>query len=475
MTGASDPGGSDESDPVPSNGSDPVPSNGSDPVPSRRSVLAACGAGMAALAGCSSVGIGTSDGGEERRYDADRLAEIGRRDLPARPVAFPVAVTDEMIGRHRDRARELLADVPETPSVPNGVVTRRLRDLRDEVVEALEPEANGEDVSGPTTPLDRLDRARGVRADAAEFVSAYRAATGNLDPGNIEEGRNDLRSAVTAFEADWEYRGTDPASALVVHEELETLVGIARRNAEASPPVPGTPIAEVFEVGEIVHDLENGRGSLEDANRLRERYLAETPDPRSFRSTFTVAADRLHRPGLVRTERIHEYVEAGPDDLPFERSLDGTPALQLFDDARRELRFNRTNASGAREQREYATAVIAGGRTIASVRAFETVIDAIEAGKYERPETVDRVATEREGAVAALSDAWETSPATLSVELAEPAFDALRSGHWHLDRGGESAHDVDEVFASFAFAKYLAEVVPDVLDTTLRTLENARG
>jgi len=178
---------------------------------------------------------------------------------------------------------------------------------------------------------------------------------------------------------------------------------------------------------------------------------------------------------LVSSDGLVPFEHHPADDLPFERSLDGTPALQLFDDARRELRFNRTNASGAREQREYATAVIAGGRTIASVRAFETVIDAIEAGKYERPETVDRVATEREGAVAALSDAWETSPATLSVELAEPAFDALRSGHWHLDRGGESAHDVDEVFASFAFAKYLAEVVPDVLDTTLRTLENARG
>jgi hypothetical protein len=38
-----------------------------------------------------------------------------------------------------------------------------------------------------------------------------------------------------------------------------------------------------------------------------------------------------------------------------------------------------------------------------------------------------------------------------------------------------STHDVDEVFASFAFATFLAEVVPDVLDTTLRTLENARG
>jgi hypothetical protein len=323
--------------------------------------------------------------------------------------------------------------------------------------------------------VNRLSRARGVRAEAAEFVAAYHAATGTLDPENVENGRNDLRSAVTAFEADWEYRGNDPASALVVHQELETLVGIARRNAEASPPVPGTPTADVFEVGEIVHDLENGRGSLEDANRLRERYLAESPDPRSFRSTFTVAADRLNRPRLVRDERINEYVEAGPDDLPFERSLDGTPALQLFDDARRELRFNRTDASDAREQRQYASAVIAGARTIASVRAFETVIDAIEAGEYERPENVDRVAAEREDAVAALSEAWENAPASLSVEIADPAFDALRSGHWHLDRGGVSTHDVDEVFASFAFATFLAEVVPDVLDTTLRTLENARG
>jgi hypothetical protein len=434
---------------------------------SRRAVLAACGAGMAALAGCSSVGIG-GDGDDEPAYDRGRVDEIARKEVPTRPDAFPVTVTDGMVDRHHDRARELLDAVPPRPTVPNGAITKRLRDMREAVATAVPDPGSDETVDrrGP----ERLGRPRHVRADAAELLGAYRAATGEMDPEWVADRREGLRSDLRAFEREWTYRGSDPADAMVVHAELEGYRDRVRRSAEAWPPVPDDPVAAPLDVGEIVRRVEAGRATLADATRLRERYLTELEDPRSFRSTMTVAAHRIHRRSSFAGRRIEEYARGGPDDLPFDRSLEGTPAIHFFDELQADVRHEGENANEDRRAGNHARATLASARRLAGVRAFETVFDGIEADKYGTPDDADRVAEARAAALEALQAAWETTPVPLSVDVTYPAHDAFRWGHRKLDGSRGASSSVNEALASFVYARLYAEEVPAVVDTVQNVL-----
>lgn len=423
------------------------------PYRSRRSVLAACGAGLAALAGCSAVDATLGDG-EEREYDAGALAALGG-EVPTRPDAFPVRVGEEEVERHYDRARELLAAVPERPEVPNGAVAERLRDRRERAVGRLEdrPEL-------PTGPR-RLDAARRVRGDAAEVEGAYRAAVGETGRGTVAGRRAELRSDLHSFESEWDYRGGEPSAALVVHAELERLRGTVRRSAEAWPPFPADPAADVFRVGEIVEDLEDGRAALTDAERLRTRYVAGTADPRSFRPAITAASHRLERRASWRRRNVHGALDR-PAREAFDRSVEGTPAEHLYSEARQHAR-RAADDEGTRRTGEHATATLGRATDLAGLRAFEAVVDAVEAGGYGPPEDADRVATAREEAVAALREAWATDPAPVSVEVAEAAHRAIWEGDRRLERTDGRAHEVDAAFASFAYAGLYAEAVPDVV------------
>lgn len=435
---------------------------------SRRSVLATCCAGMAGLAGCSSVGIG-GNGDDEPEYDRNRLGEIARKEIPARPEAFPVTVTDGMVARHYDRARELLDAVPSRPTVPNGEVTKRLRDMREEVATAVADSEPDEDRE--RRGAERLDRARHDRSDAAELLGAYRAATGELDPEWVADRRTRLRSDLRSFEREWTYRAGDPADALVVHAALEGYCDRVRRSAEAWPPVPADPVTAPLDVGEIVRGVEGGRATLSDATRLRDRYVATLDDPRSVRAAITAAAHRIHRRSSFAGRRMEEYARGGPDDLPFDRSLEGTPAIHFFDELQADVRYEGESAEEDRRVGNYASATLSSARRLAGVRAFETVFDGIEAGKYETPEDAERVADARETAVEAVETAWQTSPTAVSVDVTYPAHDAVRWGHRKLDgsRGGRSA--VNEALASFVYARLYAEAVPDVLETVRNVLK----
>jgi len=427
---------------------------------SRRAVLSACGAGLAALAGCADLDV--TGGGETPAYDPDRLRTVAEQGAPSRRDAFPVAVTDEDRERHYDRGRSLVETIPERPEVPNGVVARRLREEREHVLEHLGESPDAE------TGLGRLSEARGVRADAAEANGAYRAATGEIDAESVPRRREELRAALRRFEADWAYRGGDPATALVVGAELEDLTGAGRSDAEAWPPFPEDPVADVFGAGEVVRTVESGEATLEDAERLRARYL-DGIDARPYRAAITVAAHRLDRRASRESRRLDEYLDASREDAPFGRDIEDVPAGSLYRRAR--VRLEDDASRGERRAGNHAMAALTSARRLADARTFDAVIDAIRGGEYGPPEDADRVVTAREEAVAALETAWATEPTAVSAELAWPAHDALTNGHRNLERTDGHEHDVHQALGWFAFARLYAEAVPGAVEAVLDALD----
>ena len=422
---------------------------------SRRSVLAACGAGLAALAGCAGVDVGLGED-EAREYDPEALARLADGADPTAPKAFPVRVPDGTVERHYDRARELLAAVPERPDVPNGVIAERLREEREHAAERLEERADA------PTGLERLEDARYARGEAAEVNGAYRAAVGEIDREEVTERRSALRAGRLEFEAEWDYRGDDPARALVVHAELERFVEDARRDAEAWPPFPDDPQEDVFRGGEVVGEVERGWAALGDAVRLRSRYVEGTTDPQSYRSAITAAAGRLELRTTDHRRRLHGYLDRRASEA-FDRSVEGTPAEYLYHEARQRARGAAEGAEEARRAGDHATATLRNATEVAGLRAFDEVVDAIGDGEYGPPEDADRIAAAHEDAVATLREAWGADPVPVSVELTRPARDSLQDArYWLADADGD-VRAVDRAYANLVYARLYAEGVPEAV------------
>jgi hypothetical protein len=441
---------------------------------SRRAVLSACGAGLAALAGCSDVDV--LDRGHEPEYDTDRLVAVGEASVPTPPSAFPVAVPHGMVERHRDRALELVERVPEDPDVPNGVVADRLREDRERVLEDLGEAGEGDDPSDDhhngepgdpvDRPLERLNEARSVRERAGEVEAAYRAATGDVAGGAIAERRERLRADMLEFERDWTYRGDDPASALVVHRWLETLRRAVRRGTEPERAFPDDPAAGVFSVGDIVGDLEAGQAALSDADRLRVTYREGLSDPRQYRAAFPVATRRMK---FHSREGLHRVDSLDPEEPPFDRSIEGAAAGRVYRDAAHAVEYRREDVHEARDRGDLADALVAAGITLASLRALDSIVAAIDERELDDPDDAEDVAAARQQAVDALETAWTTAPTVLAVELARPAYHYLRDGtdylrgHFHHDDDDPDARDARRAYASFVRAVHYAEAVPETV------------
>lgn len=169
------------------------------------------------------------------------------------------------------------------------------------------------------------------------------------------------------------------------------------------------------------------------------RYLDGVADPTSYREVFTVAAHELDYGDMDASRRVHEYFEDEYQaaELPFERSLEDTPAFELYLHAGLRADDERgRRADSFRRAGQYASATLYEARSLVSLRAFEEVIDAIDAGEYGPPGVADRLATEREAAVAALTAAWNTKPSPVTNAVALPARNTLERGIRKLELVG---------------------------------------
>jgi hypothetical protein len=470
------------------------------PTLSRRTLLSGCVAGVASLAGCGgietvgdtgSAGRGGGAGNTETpTYDTGRLRTLGYANGPTAPPAFPAEIEPAVVERHYERARALLDDVPEEPSVPNEAVTEELRQQADRVADLVnsgadetDAEAGGEtsgetggetsgetggetsgETGGETTvTLAELERARRVRREVAELWGAYRAATGNTSREAFRTRRREVRADRRAFAAEWTYRGGTAADALAVHAELESLLAESRRGTEAWPPFPDDPETAPLTAGELVRSVEGARAALSDAETLREAALDATATVDSHYDAISRASGRLQHVVAMERRRIDDFADATVSRLPYDRPIEGTPAAEVFREAQLRLRRVAEGDRLAREQGRLATATVRAGHHLAATRAFARVVDGIDGGKYGAVGSAARVETARRKAVEALQTEWNSEPNALSVAVATPAVSAVRDGDFTLRRLSGNVEGVAEAFGLYVFGRYLAEAVSGVV------------
>ncbi len=429
--------------------------------PTRRRFLAAAAAGTTALAGCNALPGGT--GGETRTYDRGAVAGLADRPAPTPPSTIPVTVPPSMIDTHRERARELLDGVPADPAIPNEAVADQVREQRQRVASAL-------DEDEPEGDLDRLAEWRERRAAAADLWWTCEAATGDVEPADVRTQRENLRTNLARFRGVWSHRGTDHWSALHLHRYVERRLDRARRGTVPWPRVPAASVDDPRLVGRAAEKFERGLAALVDAAELRSQYL-DGNDVAAYRDAFGAATISLGQQRNRRDDAVETLVDEGRTAL--DRDVEGTPAAELFDRARRTARAtDHPELNDHERDQRYATGVIAGGRSLAAADAMADAVAAIRDGEYDDDaRSVDEIESLQEDAASALDAAWNADPRDLSVALAEPALDAVRSAAWQLDQEPTSGHALDEVTGKYAFAVAYAEAVPSAAAAVRRTVE----
>jgi hypothetical protein len=136
-------------------------------VTSRRQLLAGLGTtGVAILAGCS--GLPFSDDSEDVTLPPDVVGSITWPESP-----FPVEIPASLTEAHDERVRELLAAVPDDPSIPNRAIAEELRSERERVTERLD-----NDIDDPW-PTDELSEWRSLRKAAAAVRGTSAGAGGS--------------------------------------------------------------------------------------------------------------------------------------------------------------------------------------------------------------------------------------------------------------------------------------------------------
>jgi hypothetical protein len=426
---------------------------------SRRAALGASVAALTTLAGCSALSGG--DDAPDRSYVTTALRVVPGESVPTPPSTLPISVPSERFTAHEERTRDLLDAVPSDPSLPNGRVTQRIADEREQVASDL-AEGVASDVD---TGTRRLGQWRQVREDAAEVTGQYRAATGDLTREQVRTTRERLRQSVHEFQTDWPYAAPDPAAAVALHEEIEVLVGAAERATRPARQFPADPAENVRLAASLAAELEGGRAALGDAVALVTAMRTDD-DLAGHRPQVAAAASRLERIADITTDRVRGYLEpegADPNTF-FERDVRDTPAVYLFQRAREDITWRRDGLESTLERGQTASGVLEAALLLTGCETLADAVDAIEseAAVSTPPTDVRGLEDHRRRAVGALESAWSATPHAVSRWLARRAAAGVREADWRLrEVDGTDVVAVDRATGAYGWVRLFAETIPE--------------
>lgn len=425
----------------------------------RRWLVTAVGAGAATLSGCSA--FSSSDGDDERDVAPEAVARALReRDGPTVPAATPLSVPDGAIARHRERARDTLADVPADLSVPNGAVTRELRADRERVADDLDAPADG-------PPLDRLSTWRDRRGAAVNVSRAYAAANGDAGREAYRERRRESLSALASFEASIAYRAPDPVAATAAYAPLEAWTDTARNRLEPRAPFPEEPRSAVFAVGDRWEAIAQAAAQTADARRLRDAYV-ESTDATSQWERLAAATQRLSYSFRATRERVQQYLDA--DVSVLDADADDPLLRELFWQSTGAVEWRGENAAEARDRHDHATAIVETGKGLAAAETLDRVVDEIRAGDYRTEVSERTVTAAHDAAVDAIEAAADATPRPLAVALVAPAVTSLDGVRRRLEGASLSP---ERMQAQLDYAARYARVVPSATAFVAERLSGA--
>lgn len=393
------------------------------PSGSRRRFLAGiAAAGTAASAGCSGLPFGG-----ETQSDDDRVSlssdVIGEIDRPAWP--FPVTTGGSLVEAHETRARDLLAEVPADPDIPNAAVAAQIGDDRERALQRTNADPPEE------WPADALAEWRRRRGDAATVHGAYRAATGVDDGADLVARRRAIREDRATLAADLEYRAGSIEEAVLAYEPVESLLAASARFVEPRVSYPADPVAEPFQAGEVAGDVERARATVADAAGLRSAYLDEE-DEASPRWASLIAAAGGLRGSVSRTHStVRGHTNGGASSS--DEDLSGTVAQELLTVIEGRVERTVEDVREASDAGEHATVAAESGVALATIDALRTADDEVSEGKHAEAPTESSVRAAAERALRGRHGGRRRRPAGDPVR--PPGLRDARTGR-RPDRGG---------------------------------------
>lgn len=434
----------------------------------RRRYLAGLGTlGLTGLAGCEALDRSEGD-------TTDRLEETDLDgwvpDTVQGPSPLPFSLPSGLAEEHEARARSLLESVPQDPSIANGAIENRIREDRAAVEDRVA------DVSDVPTTLDELRVWRSYRSDAANVYGSYNAATGQDDGAAIEDRRNTVREQIGGFEAAIEYSAASPLEAVLVYAPIEERLEEATRESLPHNPYPEDPIANVEQAGDAFESVEAAAAALDDARGIHETYLG-TREEASRWSTLIdafrgleIAVDRTQK------ERIPDPEDADHESM-FASEVTGVD-LELFQMARRGVRFRHDPLRTYRDTAQYAMAALEAARRLARIAAFDAVITALESGEgasIQEGDTADgqsvaNIKSAASTAAETITALHEVEYPHLSAAIADGAIGSYRVGRRNL---GEQYFDPEHAEASFRYASLYAAAAPSAASFVADRIQTA--
>ena len=420
----------------------------------RRGLLAL--AGTSVLAGCNS--LAGLDGEREstiRAYDLPNIDTDEDWD-PVIPESIPVDIAPDHFDAARNRVTTLLAELPMPlgpEEIPNGYIRERLADAATDATTGL---TDARDARTELVALESLQRAR---ANARYAAVGWAVADRDL---SLEPIQREYRQAVSEAQSvrdGYEYVGTDPVRAALVHGHIEDILTRVIDNR-----VPRREENHLLHTAEWGETAESAQAHLDDARHLNEQFTASLPaDAGAVKETLIEAAKTLLAD--VRSRRSELPPEPTAEDWGISERVIG------------DLRWEADNGvSRLSDANGPASAVIDANRRLTQFKALDRLQTRIDAGELSRPQSAEAVREIRSTAYTALQAALEESPAP------ELTRTAITNTAWRVasaDRelaqyqGEVSVSRLDRSVADYVVATAIGRVAPNVSRQTAETLESA--
>ncbi len=424
-----------------------------DPAPTRRGFLLA--SGTAALAGCSELDARSSDAGEEIRLT--QLPDVPDPD-ESEPILvddIPVEIEDETLTESATRVTDLLGTLPMPlgpEDVPNGHVRRELTEAAEQATGHLDSARSAQ------TRLSALESLRRARSEARYAAAGWAFVDDDRTATELQAKHQSTVAEAGAFRSEYEYLGTDPVRAVVVHGQLRNTL---ERVSSGRPPSSYGDRGELLTVAEWGDHAESARAHLEDSRYLYDRFRATLPsDAGSLEATFETAAESLIESlGQRRDELPSEPEEA--DELA------DRLRYRLYDDAESGVR-NVDDAGGP------ARAVLAATDALVGFLAYDRLQSRIDDGDRFRVETGEDVRAMRSAALEAIRTGLEESsrPALVRSVLADAAWRVLHAddelARHHSNVRPRGLHDS---IRRYVTATVRAKSVPTACEQVVDALE----